>query len=439
MGIVSPIDDAFKSVGIDLIRDIRDVGYRQSLSEFMRKISKCDFVLMIVSEHYLKSRNCMFEATQAMKNAGFKERILPIVLESAKIYDAQTAIEYLRYWEAQCETLKEQILLSDPANSIPFAEELKIVKEIAFQIGEFIAIMRDMNCLTLKQHQHNNYRCLLEAIGLDADVFQKLLEISMMEDSTDQDIALETFLCEHPNNNDGMFLKAHLANRRGENVKALAFYGLLLKLYPQDAMAHNNLALILEEHYDEIDRARAHFEKAIEINSKDWVSHYNLGRILSFNYKEYSLSLAHLIKSSELNPNDGDIWGNLGLTSEQMGNYEDAEIYYKKAILVNPNFAPAYDSLALLLLQQGQYDDAIKHYLKAIELEPDNQNYYNNFGLLLGCVHIRDKQGAIKAFQRALEIKPDYVAAKVNLDQVQNGLFFTEFYSQNFIKAINQN
>ena len=45
-------------------RDIRDVEYHESFKKFMQTIETHDFVIMIVSDHYLKSRNCMFEVLE---------------------------------------------------------------------------------------------------------------------------------------------------------------------------------------------------------------------------------------------------------------------------------------------------------------------------------------------------------------------------------------
>ncbi len=44
--------------GISISRDIRDVKYKESFSEFMQTIGEHDFVISIVSDKYLKSRNC---------------------------------------------------------------------------------------------------------------------------------------------------------------------------------------------------------------------------------------------------------------------------------------------------------------------------------------------------------------------------------------------
>ncbi len=47
------IDEDFLSMGIVFKRDIRDIKYRDSIKEFMQKISKHDFVVMIISDAYL--------------------------------------------------------------------------------------------------------------------------------------------------------------------------------------------------------------------------------------------------------------------------------------------------------------------------------------------------------------------------------------------------
>lgn len=47
----------------------------------MQTISDKDFVISIVSNRYLKSRNCMYEMCELMRNRKFKEKLLFLVVD----------------------------------------------------------------------------------------------------------------------------------------------------------------------------------------------------------------------------------------------------------------------------------------------------------------------------------------------------------------------
>ena len=78
-----------------LSRDIRDVEYHESFKKFMQSIEKHDYVISIISDNYLKSRNCMYEMLEVVKDSKFSQRLLFIVLtnEDAKYYKVAPVLE----------------------------------------------------------------------------------------------------------------------------------------------------------------------------------------------------------------------------------------------------------------------------------------------------------------------------------------------------------
>ena len=70
-----PIDEAFKHNGIRLIRDMRDVAFKDSFREFMRKIRETSFALLVISDDFLKSRNCMYEVIEFFKDNNYREKL----------------------------------------------------------------------------------------------------------------------------------------------------------------------------------------------------------------------------------------------------------------------------------------------------------------------------------------------------------------------------
>lgn len=129
---------------ITVKRDIRDIGAWKSIREFMKSIRQQDYAIFIVSDCYLKSKNCMFEVLEMMKEQEYKERIFPAVVEQG-IYDPIVRANYIKYWEQEYKNLEDTIKEIDLANATELSEDLKRYKNIATSMGEFLKIVADMN------------------------------------------------------------------------------------------------------------------------------------------------------------------------------------------------------------------------------------------------------------------------------------------------------
>jgi hypothetical protein len=85
------------------------IGYKQKFQEFMQRLSRGKCVILIISDQYLKSENCMYELVEIAKHGEFYDRIFPIILPDAKIYKFTERMEYIRYWQDEINKLREAI------------------------------------------------------------------------------------------------------------------------------------------------------------------------------------------------------------------------------------------------------------------------------------------------------------------------------------------
>lgn len=125
-------------------RDVRDIGPWKSIREFMESIRRQDYAVLIVSDFYLKSKNCMFEVAEIMKEPTYADKIFPAVAEPG-IYDLLVRAEYISYWQQECDKLEAAVRRLDPANVVELAADLKRYKNIASSVGEFLSIVSDRN------------------------------------------------------------------------------------------------------------------------------------------------------------------------------------------------------------------------------------------------------------------------------------------------------
>lgn len=61
------IDLYFKNKDVSIRRDIRDISQWKSIREYMQTIRDMDYAILIVSDNYLKSFNCMYEVLELIK------------------------------------------------------------------------------------------------------------------------------------------------------------------------------------------------------------------------------------------------------------------------------------------------------------------------------------------------------------------------------------
>lgn len=143
--IIDVLDKKLQEYGYNIVRDIRDVEYAQSIKQFMKRIRKTDYSIIVISDRFLKSENCMREIFEFIKDDNYKDRIIPVILKSAKdIWGNNKGITYTIYWKEQEERFKEELKKIDEESKGGYIEELKHISSIKDSIGEVIGTFRDM-------------------------------------------------------------------------------------------------------------------------------------------------------------------------------------------------------------------------------------------------------------------------------------------------------
>ena len=80
-------------------------------------------------------------------------------------------------------------------------------------------------------------------------------------------------------------------------------------------------------------------------------------------------------KSLLIEPKHSGVHNSLGYVQKKSGNMEDAEINYRAAISLRPNFPMAYNNLGILLFRLRKWNESIYSYKKAISLDQSPNNW----------------------------------------------------------------
>ena len=168
-----------KLKNVVITRDIRDVKYKESFAGFMQTIGLHDFVISIISDKYLKSRNCMYELVEVMRDRNFNSKLLFVTISDddliyyddkslsvkANVYSLEGQTEYIMYWKNQESILKKQIeLINDPMHSVEHSKELGVIKKIQLDIVEFMSYLRDRKGIAFNEMHRSEFSDIIQHI-----------------------------------------------------------------------------------------------------------------------------------------------------------------------------------------------------------------------------------------------------------------------------------
>ena len=163
-GIVDELDRHFQAKGIQIIRDRRNLGYKGRIKEFMAQIGRGSFIIVVISDKYLKSENCMFELLEIARHGALHQRIFPIVLEDADIYKAINRLQYIEYWEKRIAELDAAMKKVGSADLQGIRDDIDLYTRIRAAIAGLTDTIKDMNTLTPEMHRGTHFEALYQAI-----------------------------------------------------------------------------------------------------------------------------------------------------------------------------------------------------------------------------------------------------------------------------------
>ena len=139
-------------------------------------------------------------------------------------------------------------------------------------------------------------------------------------------------------------------------------------------------------------------------------------------------------KAIEINPNFAESYYNLGITLQKLSKYKEAEFYTRKAIKIKPNHAKAHLHLGIILKNHGKLVEAEIAYNKASKLKPDSAEVHINLGDILQ--GLGKLQEAELSYRKGIELKPNYADAHINLGTILQDLGKSQEAELSYRKAI---
>ena len=148
------------------------------------------------------------------------------------------------------------------------------------------------------------------------------------------------------------------------------------ELLPDDAEAHNNLALALKD-LGQLDDAVASYRRALEINPNLVEAHNNLGIVLK-DLGQLESAVASCRRALEIKPDLAEAYSTLGYALHSLGKLDEALASYRRATEIKPDFAEGYSNLGTIFKDAGRLDEAIACYRRAVMLDPHYTQAHSN-------------------------------------------------------------
>ena len=159
------------------------------------------------------------------------------------------------------------------------------------------------------------------------------------------------------------------------------------------------------------DAAIKDLRKAVELNPKDDSAYLSLGVIYEYEKENHILALESFKKIIELRPEDGLGYESCAHVYHSIKDYNNAIVYYSKAIDINRKDLALYYFRAKNYEKIGNYEQAIKDYTKIIEIQPYIEAYYNR-GNAYG--RLGNYEQAIRDYNKVIELNPNLSVAYSN-------------------------
>lgn len=247
---------------INIHRDKIDIGTWGSIKEYMQSITDMDYTILLISDSYLKSANCMYEVLEVIKDKKYKNKIFPAIIET-NIYKPVERSKYVKYWQEEQKALKEELNGIEIQNIGNLNIDLKRIQDIASNIAVFLEVIADMNNPHLSDINIAIKNKLIEEGILPKE--QKYIEVAIIIEDLNKyyielkNIGLEDFF-------KNKYLSKMNQGYKNELFKTLwnytfinigeqydknrqAYYWILHYLYNQNKEHYKSIIKDNEEHY----------------------------------------------------------------------------------------------------------------------------------------------------------------------------------------------
>lgn len=148
-----------------VVIDKKDLSYKGNIREFEKRLGKGSKIIIVISDKFLRSKHCMYEVSKIVEKGNVYDRIFPVVLQDADIYNSKGILKYVKHWDDEIESLNRELKKAKSlSNLAPVHSEIDDYTKFREIIADFIRLLNEMNTLSPSIHQDGNFKDLISAL-----------------------------------------------------------------------------------------------------------------------------------------------------------------------------------------------------------------------------------------------------------------------------------
>ncbi|WP_245395232.1 type IV pilus biogenesis/stability protein PilW [methane-oxidizing endosymbiont of Gigantopelta aegis] len=125
-----------------------------------------------------------------------------------------------------------------------------------------------------------------------------------------------------------------------------------------------------------------------------------------------------LLNAERYDSQNAEVQDALAVLSERLGQREDADHHYRRAIELNPQSYSSKNNYGRFLCEAGRFDEGFKLLQEALDNPLNNRKWYAQTNI--GLCYLKQGQTdlAEQAFRHALQYQPDYAPALQQMQKI---------------------
>ena len=249
-----------------------------------------------------------------------------------------------------------------------------------------------------------------------------------------------------PQNIQALFALGEIYEDMGKPEEVIGVYNQLLKFYPEDEsvltriMAAYSQALhkhpsqtIYQEKREDVLAACEQLSKRKKYSANDF---FNLG-LLYEQVGGFDEAMRFYRKALALTPSHEKALYNLANRYQESGDFKTALVLYERLLHFHPKFTLAYLNMGVIYNGLGDSSKARYLYQKAITIDPNNADAYFNLGYLNEAAG--ELREALNNYEKAVENNPHHAEAYYNMGNVYATLGQSPEAIASYLKTISIN
>ena len=152
--------------GIEYVIDVKDCKYRNSIGRFEQEIGAGDNVIIVVSNAYLHSVQCMYEAALITESGDLEKRVFPIQIGDYSHNDSYY-LKLCEDWKKILDEVEYSLDMVLEEQREPIEKKLDQIVLIQQKIGEFWSYLSDVNFATFSEVSKNDFEAILNFLKVE--------------------------------------------------------------------------------------------------------------------------------------------------------------------------------------------------------------------------------------------------------------------------------